>query len=146
MTPLRTSSFAGQVRPAAVGKAFAEFLREVPAAKRAGAARACARYLQRARLLHRAPEILDAVDRALLKGEGRTRADMLSADDLDARSVAHVEHLLAGIVDRPVEARVRVHPRLLAGFRAEADGLVADASLRGALSRLRYRLRSSRFA
>lgn len=135
-----------KLTPGAVGRAFAEFLRGVPTAQRPAAVRACASYVRRSRLLHCAPEILDALDRALLAAGGRGRADALTAESLDQGTVENIEQLLAAFVGLPVEARVRVRPRLLAGFRAEADGLVADASLRGALSRLRYRLRSSRFA
>lgn len=133
-----------RLSPRAVGRAFATLLHETPAAARPAALRACARYLRRARLLRRAGHILDAAEETLLMFQGKKRAEVETASAVDTSTVARIEKVLANIVGAPVHARVRIRPTLIAGFRAHLDGLIADASVRGRLSRLRKQFHSSR--
>lgn len=129
--------------PRVVGRAFATLFHELPAELRPSALRACARYLQRARLLSRAAEVLDPMERQLLALIGKKRADIESAHSLKRETVQRLERILTKIVGVPVDARVRVRPRLLAGFRAEVDGQRVDASVRGHLSRLSAQVRAA---
>lgn len=125
-----------------LGAAFAEVLADVPPAQLPAAVAACARLLQRQRLLHQAPRVLDALDETLLAKQSLQRARVMSATSLPATATAQVERALTTIVGQPVQARVSVQPALLAGFRAEVGDLLVDASLRGVLSRMRARVRS----
>lgn len=125
-----------------IGRAFAAVLADVTAAARPGAIRACARYLARVRHLHEAPEILAVTERELLAKQGRTLARVQSADDLSPVERTTVERHLQALLGMPVTGHLSVRPSLLAGFRAEVDGQMVDASLRGVLSRLRAELRA----
>lgn len=127
----------------ALAQAFAMVFSEVPGRQLPAATRACARFLQRAGLLHRAPLILAALDEALLAQRGLRRVPLATAEPLGEREQAGIESALAALVGGPVRTRVSLQPKLLAGFRAETDGLLIDASLQGALTRLRSRWHGS---
>lgn len=124
-----------------VAQAFAEVLLGVLGTKRAPAFAVCARYLERQRLLYQAPRILQLLDEELLARRGRRRAAVASAVPLGPSGVRALEETLAVRVGAPVTARVTAQPSLLAGFRADVGDLFFDASLQGALSRFRARLR-----
>jgi F-type H+-transporting ATPase subunit delta len=128
----------------AVARAFAEVLTATPGSQRARALAACARYLQQQRLLHRSPAVLELLDEGLLARAGIRRANVRSADPLSAAESGALERVLGSLVGGPVTARVAVRPALLAGFRAEVGGLLVDASVRGALARIRARVQQSR--
>lgn len=125
-----------------VARAFAQFLSTVPSEKRFVAIRACARYLQLKRRLHDAEGILQALDAEMLAQKGKRRVVVAAADPLSRADARAVEERLGALLDAHVTVRGEERPHLLAGFRAEVDGLLVDASLRGVLSRLRSRIRS----
>lgn len=132
-----------RLSPRDVGRSFARFLAEVPRHRLPAARAACARFLARARMLHAASSVLEALDEALLARESFRRAAVTSADPLEASEVRVLEGVLGEIAGGPVRARVTVRPRLLAGFCAEIGDLFVDASLRGQLRRLRSRFRDA---
>lgn len=129
-----------------VARAFAEVLERCPPAQRPQAVAACAKLLERQRLLHRAPRILELLDEELLARQGVRRAAVATADALEALDVARIERALQSVRGAPVAARVTTRPQLLAGFRAEVGDLLVDASVQGALARVRAQLRSRPFA
>lgn len=124
-----------------IGAAFAEVLTSASSGELPAALRSCARYLERHRLLHRSPQILEVLDAALLARQSYRRAVVAAADELPPSAVDEIERVLSHAVADRVRARVRVQPDLLAGFRAEIGDLYVDASLRGVLSRLRATFR-----
>lgn len=123
-----------------VAEAIAEVVAGVSVKDRPNVLAGCARYLAQHRLLHRADDILDGVDAALLAREGRMRAAVATAEELSAVDAPAIEGMLEGIVGSPVRVRPRRRLRLLAGFRADVAGLRVDASLQGTLARLRARI------
>lgn len=138
---LSSGSLSQRLSPRVLGAAFATVLSDVPSDRLADAVRACTRYLERAGLLHRAPAVLRALDEELLFRQKLLRADVVSAEPFTDDEAEEVEGHLTRVVGHPVRARVTVRTALLAGFRAEAGGVLVDASLRGSLARLRTRLR-----
>lgn len=124
-----------------IARAFAEVLSDVPAVRRPAALRACARFLERRGLLHRAPVLLALLDEELLHRAGRRRASVVTAEALTPDAREPIERFLRQLVGEPVALRVTVDTRVLAGFRADVGDLFVDASLRGQLQRLRSTLR-----
>lgn len=127
----------------ALGHAFSTVLGEISERQLPSAARACAHFVQRAGLVHRAPLILAALDEALLAEQGLLRVPLAAAEPLAKKDQADIETALEAIVGSPVRVQVSLRSKLLAGFRAESDGLLIDASLLGALARLRARWHTS---
>ncbi len=77
------------------------------------------------------------------QAHGRVRAEITSARELEAAARAALEHRLAAVSGRRLEAGYRLNPELLAGFVARIGDTIYDASLRGRLERLRRHLRQA---
>jgi F-type H+-transporting ATPase subunit delta len=85
--------------------------------------------------------ILEAYRALVDEGRGRVRARVRSAVALTPEEREHVARALGrALGDKRVEVDEVVDPRLLAGFIAEVDSYLVDASLDGQLARLRERL------
>lgn len=125
----------------AIARAFAEVLSDVPVVRRPAALRACARFLERRGLLHRAPAVLALLDEELLQRTGRQRASVVTAEELTPRAGEPIERFLRRLVGVPVSLRETVNAQVRAGFQADVGDLFVDASLLGQLQRLRASLR-----
>lgn len=112
-------------------------LSEFPEERTAEVVQTFVRFLARERVLRCGEQILSEVERLLIEQEGFLRADVSLAEPQAAERVGIIEQLLGGIVGQPVRASLYVDPRLIAGFRAQVEDLIVDASLRGALARLK---------
>lgn len=125
-------------------RAYAEglvtLLNELPEERTPDILRAFVRFLARERVLHRGEHILSEVERLLIEEEGFLRADVSLAEPQGEEHVVTIERLLGTLVGQPVRALIATDPRLVAGFRAQVEDLVVDASLRGALARLKGEL------
>lgn len=127
----------------AYAEAYVALASELSSQQLPALAKSFVRLLARDRLLHRAEAVLDTIDELLIERDGALRADVRVAtrDALEQKTA--MERLLAQVVGQPVQARMAVDERLIAGFRARVEDLSIDASLRGALTRLRHHLRSA---
>lgn len=131
------------VSPRLIARAFAEALDGVDSATFPRAVTACARWLAREHLLHRGARILDLLDEELLSRQGRRRARVASARPLADAASRRVERTLARTLGESVRVRVMINQDLIAGIRAQVGEVLIDASVRGALARLRTRLRAT---
>lgn len=127
----------------AYAEAFVSLVSDLPSARIPALRAAFIRLLAHDRILHRADQVLDDIDRLLLEREGTLRADVRVATNEDEERQAVIERLLTLIVGQPVRARMSVDDRLIGGFRARVEDIAVDASLRGHLTRLRSCLRHS---
>lgn len=125
----------------AYAEAFVSLATDLPADRLPPLRGAFIRLLAHDRVLHRAEQILDDIDRLFLEREGVLRADVRVATDEDTECHVVIERLLALLVGQLVHARISVDDRLIAGFRARVEDIAVDASLHGHLTRLRSRLR-----
>ncbi len=71
---------------------------------------------------------------------GKTTAEVRSAVELDAATVARLEEALSRATGRPVEAQVIIDPSVLGGLVARMGDTIIDGSLRGRLESLRQTL------
>lgn len=86
------------------------------------------------------PEILEVLDQLLNRRLGVVRAEVTSAQELDAGQRERLERTLETRLDKKIELRLQVDPRLIGGFVAHLGSDRYDASLRGQLDRLGARL------
>jgi F-type H+-transporting ATPase subunit delta len=121
-------------------EAFVTLLSDVPMGEARRLVQPFVRLLARHRVLHRADRILEDIERLLIEKEGFLRADVHIASTLGAERLLVIERLLETVIGQPVKAVVSVDDSLIAGFRAQVEDLVVDASLRGSLTRLHAHL------
>lgn len=124
----------------AYAEALVSALSVFPEREHPAVLRAFVRLLGRAGLLSRTEVLLDELDELLLEQEGFLRARVRVATFPPEEESSELAALLSDLVGQPVRIRVEEDRRLVAGFSARVDDVHVDASVEGALGRLRARL------
>ena len=88
------------------------------------------------------PEIVDGFVARAAAERHRAVAEVRSAIELDAETVARLESALAKATGKKVEVKVVVDPKVLGGIVARVGDIVIDGSVRSRLDTLRDTLQS----
>ena len=86
------------------------------------------------------PEIATSLVEQASTTRGKTTAEVRSATDLEAATVARLEEALSRATGRPVEVRLVVDPGVIGGLVARVGDTIIDGSLRGRFESLRESL------
>jgi F-type H+-transporting ATPase subunit delta len=89
------------------------------------------------------PELLDAYRQRLLDHQHVVRAEVTTAQPLDAGRLQAIEQSLAKATGRTVRLSTRVVPEILGGLIAKVGSTVYDASITHHLQRMKQRLEES---
>ena len=91
-------------------------------------------------------EIREAFEQHLDERRGFVRAEVTSAEPLDAQRNSQVETALSQLTGKRMRLRFAVNPELLGGATARIGSTVFDGSLRGQLRQLKKNLTESAVA
>jgi F-type H+-transporting ATPase subunit delta len=88
------------------------------------------------------PEIADGLAAAAAASRSRELAEVRSAVELDAATVARIEAALSRATKKEIEVKVVVDPTIVGGIVARVGDTVIDGSVRRRLDSLRQALRA----
>ena len=86
------------------------------------------------------PELAAVFEERLMEHQQVVRAEVTTAEPLDAGAVAQLQQRLAQTTGRGVTMTTRVDPAILGGLVARIGGVVYDGSIATQLTRMRQRL------
>lgn len=89
------------------------------------------------------PDLLAAYRQRVMDRQGVVRAELTTAEPLDASRAEAVKRSLAQATGKAVELTSRVDPAIVGGLVARVGGTVYDASVTSQLKRLKQRLEES---
>lgn len=89
------------------------------------------------------PELLESYRQRLLDRQHVVRAEVTTAEPLDAARLQVIEHGLAKATGRTVRLSTRVAPEILGGLVAKVGSTVYDGSISHHLRRMKQRLEKS---
>lgn len=83
------------------------------------------------------PAIADRVVQMAAAGRQKVVAEVRSATDLDAETIAEIERKLGAATGKNIEAKLVVDPSIIGGIVAKVGDTVIDGSVKGRLADLR---------
>lgn len=86
--------------------------------------------------------VVESYSNAILKHEQKVSVNVTSAFDLSDDQKGRVLYALSKKLGKDILLNVQVNPELIGGLKAEVDGVIYDASIKGKLNSLQKEMKS----